>query len=51
MTAEFQTIAALVVVALAATGLIVRTLLKRRKPGCGGGCGCPSSEIKSKLRP
>ena len=52
MSSDFQTIAALVVVvALAAAGLIVRAVLKRRKPGCGGGCGCPSSEIKAKLRP
>jgi hypothetical protein len=46
MSAEFQSIAALVVVALAATWLIFRTVSKRRKPGCGGDCGCPTQELK-----
>jgi hypothetical protein len=50
MSAEFQTIAALVVVAVAATWLIARGLAKRKNPGCGGDCGCPTSELKSKLK-
>jgi hypothetical protein len=46
MSSDFQTIAALVVVALTATWLIARTVAKRRKPGCGGDCGCPTRELK-----
>jgi hypothetical protein len=50
MSSDFQTIAALVIVALAATWLIARAVGKRSKPGCGGDCGCPASEIKTKSR-
>ncbi len=46
MTPEFQTIAALIVVALAASYLIVRALRKRRNPGCGSDCGAISPEIR-----
>jgi hypothetical protein len=46
MSSDFQTIAALVAVAIAATWLVVRTISKRRKPGCGGDCGCPTQELK-----
>jgi len=45
-SSDFQSIAALVIVALAATWLIVRAIVKRRKPGCGGDCGCPTDELK-----
>ena len=51
MSSDFQTIAALVVVALAAAALIARAVAKRRKPGCGGDCGCPAAEIKDTLKP
>jgi len=44
MTNDFQTIAALVVVAITAAWMIARALSKRRKPGCGGGCACPSQD-------
>lgn len=50
MTAEIQTLAALVVVAIAATALVWRALAKRKNPGCDGECGCPSSEIKFKAK-
>lgn len=50
MPAEFQTIAALVVVAIAATSLIVRAFAKRKNPGCGGDCGCASTALKAKLK-
>ncbi len=50
MTPEFQTLAALLVVATAAVWLVVRAFAKRRKPGCGGGCGCPADEFKAKVR-
>jgi hypothetical protein len=46
MSSEFQTIAALVVVAIAATWLVVRSVRKRRQPGCGGDCACPTRELK-----
>jgi hypothetical protein len=46
MSAELQTVAALVVVAIAAIWLIARSVSKRRKPGCGGDCGCPTQELK-----
>ena len=49
MSAQFQTLAALGIVALAATWLIARALAKRKNPGCGGDCGCPSSELKAKV--
>jgi hypothetical protein len=50
MTTDFQTIAALVVVAITAAWMIARALSKRRKPGCGGGCACPSQEKNWKKR-
>ncbi len=46
MSFNFQSVAALVVVALAATGLIVRAVRQRHKPGCGGGCACPTEKLK-----
>jgi hypothetical protein len=46
MSSNFQTIAALVIVAITATLLLVRAIAKRRKPGCGGDCGCPTQELK-----
>jgi hypothetical protein len=51
MTAELQTVLALVIVAVAATWLVARTFGKQQKPGCGGGCGCPTEQLKSKLPP
>ena len=53
MSADFQTIAALVVVALTAAWLLVRVVGKRRNPGCGSDCGAVSREMKqlqSKLK-
>jgi len=51
MTAEIQSLLALAMVALAATWLVLRAIAKRKNPGCGGDCGCPSSEIKLKPKP
>jgi hypothetical protein len=48
MTADFQAIAALLIVALTATWFIARAVAKRKAPGCGGDCGCASSEIKKR---
>ncbi|MSU64784.1 MAG: FeoB-associated Cys-rich membrane protein [Opitutus sp.] len=46
MSPAFQSIAALVVVAVAATWLVWRALAKRKNPGCGGECGCPTEKLK-----
>jgi len=50
MTSEVQTLTALALVALAASWLVLSALAKRRKPGCGGDCGCPTDELKAKLK-
>ena len=46
MNAEFQTIAALVVVAIAAFALVARGWAKRKHPGCGTDCGAVSPELR-----
>jgi hypothetical protein len=46
MNADFQSIAALAIVAITATWMIVRAVQKRGKPGCGGDCACPTQELK-----
>ena len=50
MTPALQSIVALAIVALAGTWLVLRSLAKKKNPGCGGDCGCPSGELKAKLR-
>ena len=50
MTSEVQTLLALLVVAGVATWLVLRALAKRKNPGCGGDCGCPTDELKAKLK-
>jgi cobalamin synthase len=44
-----QTILALVIVALAAGWLIWRAFAKKKAGGCGGDCGCASSDLKRQL--
>jgi hypothetical protein len=47
MSSDFQTIAALVVVALTAVWLVVRSVRKRSHSACGGGeCGAISRDVK-----
>lgn len=46
MSPSVQTILALVIVALAATWLVLRALEKRKHPGCGGDCGAVSPEMR-----
>ena len=46
MSTEFQTIAALVIVALAAAYLVRSYFKKRASPGCGENCGAVSPEVK-----
>jgi hypothetical protein len=48
MTLQFQTLSALLVVAAAATWLVLRAVAKRKNPGCGGGCGCDSGDLRAK---
>lgn len=50
MSSDFQTVAALAVVAVAATWLTLRAVAKRKNPGCGGDCGCEAAELKAKLK-
>jgi hypothetical protein len=50
MSSTFQTAAAFILVALAATWLVSRALVKKKNPGCGGDCGCPTGEFKAKLK-
>jgi hypothetical protein len=50
MSSQLQTISALAVVAIAAIWLVLRALAKKKNPGCGGDCGCPTDELKAKLR-
>ena len=50
MLENWQTLLAFLVV-LVAAGLIMRGALKKRKtPGCGGGCGCPTGKFKARLK-
>jgi hypothetical protein len=46
MSASLQTIAALGLVALAATLLVRSWLNKKKHPGCGADCGAISPEIR-----
>jgi hypothetical protein len=46
MSAELQTILALVVVVLAAAWLVRRGLAKRKNPGCGSDCGAVSRDVR-----
>ena len=50
MSPELQTVLALALVALAAGWLVRRALAKRKKPGCGSGCGCAAEKFKSSLK-
>jgi hypothetical protein len=50
MSPALQTLAALAVVAVAATWLVLRALAKKKTPGCGGDCGCPSQKFPSAPR-
>jgi len=46
MSADVQQLLALGIVALAAIGLVVRQRIRRKKPGCGGECACPSEKLR-----
>jgi hypothetical protein len=46
MTPEFQSIAALIIVALALAWLVRRSFAKRKNPGCGSDCTALTPELK-----
>ncbi len=46
MSPQLQTIIALLIVAIAATWLVLRALAKRKHPGCGTDCGAVSPDVK-----
>ena len=46
MSPQQQSIAALVLVALAVIGLVIRYIINRKKPGCGGECACPAQKLR-----
>jgi hypothetical protein len=50
MNPQVQSLLALLIVAVAAIWLVRRSLAKRKNPGCGGDCGCPSTELKAQLK-
>lgn len=50
MTDNLQTFLALLVVAVTAALLLRGAWKKRRKPGCGGDCGCPADDFKKSLK-
>ncbi len=49
MSSNLQMLLAFAVVAAAAFWLAYRAL-RKKPPGCGHDCGCPSNEFKAKLR-
>ena len=51
MSPAVQSLAALVLVGLAASWLVLRAFAKKKNPGCGGDCGCPAPDLKPKLKP
>ena len=50
MSPGLQTLAALLIAAAAALWLVMRSLARRRNPGCGGDCGCPSADLRAQAR-
>ncbi len=50
MFANLQTPLALLVVAVTLALLVRSAWKKRRKPGCGGDCGCSTTDFKARLK-
>jgi hypothetical protein len=49
MFSNWQTPVAILVVLLALAALVRGAIVKRKKPGCGGGC-CPTDRFKTGLK-
>ncbi len=45
---QLQTVSALLAAAAAAAWLVARAVARRRRPGCGGDCGCASGDLRAK---
>ncbi|MCX6945975.1 MAG: hypothetical protein WCL24_00315 [Verrucomicrobiota bacterium] len=50
MSPQVQTLLALALVALAATGLVWRAIVRRNHPGCGHDCSCPASALRPPVK-
>lgn len=50
MSPQIQTYVALAIVLATVLWLGRRLFGGKKKPGCGGGCGCPADEFKEKLK-
>ena len=50
MSPQIQTYVAVALVLAAAVGLAWHYLGGKKKPGCGGDCGCAPDKFKDKLR-
>lgn len=46
MSPQLQTIVALAIVAITAAWFVARAIARRKNPGCGGDCGCPTEKLK-----
>lgn len=50
MGAQLQSYVALAIVLVTVVWLVWRSFGGKKKPGCGGDCGCPADEFKEKLK-
>ncbi len=50
MSANLQSIVALIIVGLVAVLLARSHFKKRNSTGCGGSCGCPTDQFKKQLK-
>ncbi len=50
MNPELQSYAALAIVGVTGVWLVWHYVGRKKKTGCGGGCGCPADEFKEKLK-
>jgi hypothetical protein len=51
MISNWQTPAAIAAVLIALALLVRGALAKRKNPGCGGSCACPTDRFKASLKP
>lgn len=50
MSAQVQSYVALAIVLATVVWMVRHFLGGKKKPGCGGDCGCPANEFKDKLK-